>query len=24
MQAKCVSPGPVAMVAKICKYAYYI
>jgi len=24
MQAKCVSPTPVAMVTKICKYARYI
>jgi len=24
MQAKCVSPTPVAMVTKICKYAHYV
>jgi len=24
MQAKCVSPTPVAMVTKICKFAHYI
>jgi len=24
MQAKCLSPTPVAMVTKICKYAHYV